>query len=72
MTLVDSLNTDFLNDIDMSKLIILRNEQYLQNLSFDQVTVLNDIPVNSTVNGLILSEELENTVNVRKLINLSY
>lgn len=51
----------------MKTLIILKKEEHLQNLSFNQITVLNNVPVQQTVNGLSLKSEFKNTINVKKL-----
>lgn len=66
MTLTKELYVEHINGIDMNSLILLNKDQIINvPLSFNTITVENDIPVGNFVNGYYLEQEFTNTVMVR-------
>lgn len=61
------MTTKHLNNIDMNKIVNLRNEQSLEYLEFEEIKSVNDIKVGNLINGHQFPEVFENTV----MVNLS-
>ncbi|CAG9819512.1 unnamed protein product [Phaedon cochleariae] len=62
VTINDDLVANFINDMNMSRIIPLRSNQTIDYLEFGEVTSVHDINVGNFVNGFKLPEEFENTI----------
>lgn len=65
MTISKEITANFINEVDMNNLMLLNTDQVIdQRLTFNTITVENDIPVGNLVNGYKLEQEFYNTVMV--------
>ncbi|KAG5895616.1 hypothetical protein JTB14_017725 [Gonioctena quinquepunctata] len=56
----EELVTEFINNINMSRIVPLRSNQSIGFMKFDEVSCVNDISVGNLVNGFKLSPAFEN------------